>query len=83
MFRKPQAKPRSLIHSVLSLIGWCGSLGAIAVSVLGLLAFLAPDVWLADNMSFFLRQFLAAGLAGVLAVRPVSSFATGFVCCTG
>ncbi|WJS04298.1 endonuclease/exonuclease/phosphatase family protein [Roseibium aggregatum] len=66
MFRKPQAKPRSLIHSVLSLIGWCGSLGAIAVSVLGLLAFLAPDVWLADNMSFFLRQFLAAGLAGCL-----------------
>ena len=34
--------------------------------MLGLLAFLAPDVWLADNMSFFLRQFLAAGLAGCL-----------------
>ncbi len=67
MFRKPQAKPRSRIHSALSLIGWCGSLGAIAVSVLGLLAFLAPDVWFADNMSFFLRQFLAAGLAGCLA----------------
>jgi endonuclease/exonuclease/phosphatase (EEP) superfamily protein YafD len=47
-------------------MGWCGSLGALGVSAMGLSAFFAPDYWLADNMSFFLRQFLAAGLAGCL-----------------
>ena len=59
-------KPPSLIRAGLSLLGWCGSLGALTLCLMGLAAFLAPDVWLADNMSFFLRQFLAAGLAGCL-----------------
>ncbi|GAB4517134.1 MAG: hypothetical protein Tsb0019_16780 [Roseibium sp.] len=67
MMSKAAAKPRSLFRICLSLLAWCGSLGAIGVSVLGFTAFYAPDVWLADNMSFFLRQFLAAGLAGCLA----------------
>ncbi|WP_068412896.1 endonuclease/exonuclease/phosphatase family protein [Labrenzia sp. OB1] len=61
---KNNSKSRSLIRSLLSLIGWCGCLGALAVCALGLANFAAPDVWLADNMSFFLRQFLAAGLLG-------------------
>ncbi|POF29764.1 endonuclease/exonuclease/phosphatase family protein [Roseibium marinum] len=55
-----------MIRTLLSLIGWCGCLGALAVSALGLSNFAAPDFWLADNMSFFLRQFLAAGLLGCL-----------------
>jgi endonuclease/exonuclease/phosphatase (EEP) superfamily protein YafD len=67
MMSKAAAMPRSPVRTCLSLLGWCGSLGAIAVSALGLSAFLSPDVWLADNMSFFLRQFLGAGLAGCLA----------------
>jgi len=61
------ARPKSLFPVCLSLLGWCGNLGAVAVCTLGLSAFFAPDVWFADNMSFFLRQFLAAGLAGCLA----------------
>ncbi|WP_422377649.1 endonuclease/exonuclease/phosphatase family protein [Roseibium sp.] len=61
-----RSKPRSLIDTGLSLLGWLGSLGALAVCLMGLAAYLAPDFWLADNMSFFLRQFLAAGLAGIL-----------------
>lgn len=63
LFRK-KTKPRSLFKSLLSFLGWCGSLGALGVSLMGLTAFFAPDYWLADNMSFFLRQFLAAGAAG-------------------
>lgn len=59
-------QPRSLIQTGLSLLGWLGSLGAITVCLMGLSAYLAPDFWLADNMSFFLRQFLVAALAGVL-----------------
>lgn len=66
MLFRTKPRPRSLFGSLLSLMGWCGSLGAIGVSAMGLSAFLAPDYWLADNMSFFLRQFLAAGLAGCL-----------------
>jgi endonuclease/exonuclease/phosphatase (EEP) superfamily protein YafD len=34
---------------------------------MGLSTFVAPKFWLADNMSFFLRQFLSAGLAGCIA----------------
>ncbi|MEO9530863.1 endonuclease/exonuclease/phosphatase family protein [Roseibium sp.] len=62
----PRSRSRTPLQACLSLAGWCGNLGAVAVCVLGLSAFLAPDFWLADNMSFFLRQFLAAGLAGCL-----------------
>ncbi|PVB60347.1 endonuclease [Labrenzia sp. 011] len=50
----------------MSFIGWCGCLGALAACALGLANFAAPGFWLADNMSFFLRQFLAAGLLGCL-----------------
>jgi len=64
LFRTQGTPRRGLIRAGLSLLGWCGSLGALAVCLLGLSAFLAPDFWVADNMSFFLRQFLAAGLAG-------------------
>ncbi|MEP5623308.1 MAG: endonuclease/exonuclease/phosphatase family protein, partial [Hyphomicrobiales bacterium] len=53
-------------QQILSVIGWAGSLGALFVCGLGLSAFAAPDFWLADNMSFFLRQFMAAGLAGCI-----------------
>lgn len=49
-----------------SLIGWLGLTGGVIVCLLGLAAFAAPGFWAADNMSFFLRQFLAAGLAGLL-----------------
>jgi len=63
---RTKSKPRPLFRSLLSLLGWCGSLGALGVSVMGLSAFFAPDYWFADNMSFFLRQLLAAGLAGCL-----------------
>jgi len=66
MLFRTKPKPRYLLASLLSLIGWCGSFGAIGVSAMGLSTFFAPDYWLADNMSFFLRQFLAAGLAGCL-----------------
>lgn len=61
------AQFRSLPRICLSFTGWCGSLGAVLVSAVGLAAFFAPDFWLADNMSFFLKQYLAAGLAGCLA----------------
>lgn len=50
-----------------SFICWCGSFGAIVFCALGISAFVAPDFWFTDNMSFFLRQFLAAGLAGCAA----------------
>lgn len=49
-----------------SLIGWLSLTGGVTVCLLGLAAFAAPGFWAADNMSFFLRQFLAAGLAGLL-----------------
>lgn len=49
-----------------SLIGWLSLTGGVTVCLLGLAAFAAPGYWAADNMSFFLRQFLAAGLAGLL-----------------
>jgi endonuclease/exonuclease/phosphatase (EEP) superfamily protein YafD len=49
-----------------SLIGWLSLTGGVTVCLLGLAAFMAPGFWAADNMSFFLRQFLAAGLAGLL-----------------
>lgn len=48
-----------------SLIGWAGLSGGALVCLLGLAAFVAPGFWAADNMSFFLRQFLAAGVAGL------------------
>ena len=67
MFFKSRPKPRSVFGTLLSIMGWCGILGAIVAGALGLAAFLAPDFWLADNMSFFLRQFLAGGLAGCIA----------------
>jgi len=49
-----------------SLIGWLSLIGGIVVGLLGLAAFAVPGFWAADNMSFFQRQFLAAGLAGLL-----------------
>lgn len=49
---------------LVSLICWCCCLGALAAGMLGLAAFVGPDYWLSDNMSFFLMQYLAAGLAG-------------------
>ncbi|MCV0424507.1 MAG: endonuclease/exonuclease/phosphatase family protein [Roseibium sp.] len=58
---------RSLLVTLFSFICWCGCLGALAVSIMGLSTFFAPEFWLADNMSFFLRQFLAGGLAGCIA----------------
>ncbi|MCX2721659.1 endonuclease/exonuclease/phosphatase family protein [Roseibium salinum] len=66
LFRSSRPR-RPLLVSLLSLVCWCGCLGALAVSAFGLMSFAAPDYWVADNMSFFLRQFLAAGLAGCLA----------------
>ncbi|GAA0775135.1 endonuclease/exonuclease/phosphatase family protein [Roseibium denhamense] len=56
--------PRSLPVTLFSLFCWCCCLGAIAAAGLGLSAFAAPDFWLTDNMSFFLRQFLGAGAFG-------------------
>lgn len=57
----------SVFPALASLICWCGSLGALVFCVLGISAFVAPDFWFTDNMSFFLRQFLAAGLLGCAA----------------
>lgn len=57
---------RSAFHSLYSLICWCCCLGALLGGILGISAFVAPKFWLADNMSFFLRQFLAAGLLGAV-----------------
>lgn len=56
-----------ILPSLASFICWCGSLGALVFCALGISAFVAPDFWFTDNMSFFLRQFLAAGLAGCAA----------------
>lgn len=56
----------SFFQRCLSLAFWASALAGLLASVLGLSAFAAPDVWWADNMSFFLIQFLAAGLAGTL-----------------
>jgi endonuclease/exonuclease/phosphatase (EEP) superfamily protein YafD len=63
---KPNPRRPALL-SLISFICWCGCLGALLVGFLGLSTFVAPKFWLADNMSFFLRQFLAAGLAGCVA----------------
>lgn len=52
---------------LLSLAGWAGMAGGVVVTGLGLSAFVAPDYWFSDNMSFFLRQFLGAGALGLLA----------------
>ncbi|WP_421979059.1 endonuclease/exonuclease/phosphatase family protein [Roseibium sp.] len=54
----------SVLLALVSLICWCGSLAALVFCALGISAFVAPDFWFTDNMSFFLRQFLAAGLLG-------------------
>ncbi|MEM8700342.1 MAG: endonuclease/exonuclease/phosphatase family protein [Pseudomonadota bacterium] len=56
-----------ILPSLASFICWCGSLGALVFCALGISAFVAPDFWFTDNMSFFIRQFLAAGLAGCVA----------------
>ena len=58
---------RTIFASLVSTLGWYGVLGSLFSSGLGLSAFLAPDFWLADNMSFFLRLLLLGGLAGALA----------------
>jgi len=58
---------RPLFVSCFSLVCWLGCLGAVAAGVLGLSSFAAPDYWIADNMSFFLKQFLAGGLTGCAA----------------
>lgn len=55
-----------MLLRLVSLICWCCCLGALAAGALGLAAFAGPDYWLSDNMSFFLMQYLAAGLAGCL-----------------
>ncbi|WP_420333508.1 endonuclease/exonuclease/phosphatase family protein [Roseibium sp.] len=56
-----------ILPSLASFICWCGSLGALVFCSLGISAFVAPDFWFTDNMSFFLRQFLAGGVAGCAA----------------
>lgn len=58
---------RQLFPTLASLVCWCGSLGALVFCALGISAFAAPDFWFTDNMSFFLRQFLVAGLLGCTA----------------
>ncbi|WP_298962624.1 endonuclease/exonuclease/phosphatase family protein [uncultured Roseibium sp.] len=63
--QEPETR-RSLTRAAISLIGWCGLLGALTVCFMGLSTFVAPDFWFADNMSFFLTQYLMAGLAGVI-----------------
>ncbi|WP_434050632.1 MAG: endonuclease/exonuclease/phosphatase family protein [Roseibium sp.] len=60
-------RPWRILPSLASFICWCGSFGALVFCTLGISAFVAPDFWFADNMSFFLRQFLAAGLLGCAA----------------
>lgn len=55
-----------VFHLLFRLAFWCAALGAICASALGLSSFLAPDYWLSDNMSFFLWQFLFAGVGGTL-----------------
>ncbi len=67
MFSRSSRPRRPAFVSLLSLICWCGCLGALFVCALGLSNYVLPDYWVTDNMSFFLRQFLAAGLAGCLA----------------
>ncbi|WP_428686801.1 endonuclease/exonuclease/phosphatase family protein [Roseibium sp.] len=67
MFSGNSRSRRPTFVSLVSLVCWCGSLGALFSSALGLLNFAAPDHWFADNMSFFLRQFLAGGMAGCVA----------------
>ncbi|WP_417671953.1 endonuclease/exonuclease/phosphatase family protein [Roseibium sp.] len=57
---------RSLLGHWISLVGWMGIAGGIAVCFLGFSAFIAPDFWFTDNMSFFLRQFLGAGICGLV-----------------
>ncbi|MBN9673603.1 endonuclease/exonuclease/phosphatase family protein [Roseibium aggregatum] len=58
---------RPLLVSCFSLVCWLSCLGAVTAGALGLSAFVASDYWIADNMSFFLKQFLATGLIGSLA----------------
>ncbi|TYC55765.1 endonuclease/exonuclease/phosphatase family protein [Rhodobacterales bacterium] len=55
---------RPSIVTLFSLLCWCACLGALFVGMLGLSTYVAPDYWVTDNMSFFLTQFLAAGLFG-------------------
>ncbi|MES0880699.1 endonuclease/exonuclease/phosphatase family protein [Roseibium sp. SCP14] len=58
---------RPLHVTLYSFVCWCGCFGALLAGILGLSAFVAPDYWFTDNMSFFLRQFLAGALAGCIA----------------
>lgn len=53
-------------HQLAVLAVWCAGLGAILAAVLGLSSFAGPDYWFSDNMSFFLWQFLFAGVAGTV-----------------
>ncbi len=50
----------------ISLVGWMGIAGGMAVCILGFSAFLAPGFWFTDNMSFFQRQFVGAALCGLI-----------------
>ncbi|WP_305987290.1 endonuclease/exonuclease/phosphatase family protein [Roseibium sp. MMSF_3544] len=67
MSDRNNGETRSFLKWALSLICWCGSLGALTFCALGLSTFVAPDYWFTDNMSFFLRQLLAGGFVGCLA----------------
>ncbi|MEJ8472659.1 endonuclease/exonuclease/phosphatase family protein [Roseibium algae] len=60
----PRQQP--LLSRWISLSGWMGLIGGIAVSLLALSAFIAPNFWFTDNMSFFQRQFLGAGICGFI-----------------
>ncbi len=54
------------MRQLVVLAAWCGVFGALCAAFLGLSSFMAPDFWFFDNMSFFLWQFLFAGVAGTL-----------------
>lgn len=64
---KTTASSRSFVLGTgLRIVGWVGIATGIATTGLGLSAFVAADSWFLDNMSFFLRQLLALGFAGLM-----------------
>lgn len=66
MTKSTVSSRKSALETGLWVIGWLSVTGGFVATGLGLSTFVAADTWFLDNMSFFLRQLLALGFAGLI-----------------
>ncbi len=55
-----------MLQKALHIAGWLIALGGLGLAVLSLLPYVAPNFWVADNMSFFLIQLLTLGMIALI-----------------